>query len=135
MKRLVLSFLLAGAALHADFDAVHWKLRRPITIAPSGPTSSFAIDPSVYRGATSAGADLRIVHDGAETPYACTTLSGASRETELHPTLIDQGYVPGTGVRVALDVQRQGQHNRVRLSTFERNFRQRVRIETADNPD
>src|SRR5581483_10891643 len=131
MRRLVLSLLLATAALHADFDPVHWKLRRPIAVA-AGPTSSFRVDPSIYRGAASAGVDLRIVHDGAETPYACTTLSGASRETELHPTLIDQGYVPGTGVRVALDVQREGQHNRLKLSTFERNFRQRVRIETAD---
>jgi len=135
MKLLVLSFLLAGSALHADFDPVHWKLRRPITIATSGPTSSFAIDPLLYRGAAPAAADLRILHDGVETPYACTTLSGASRETELHPTLIDQGYVPGTGVRVALDVGREGQHNRLKISTLERNFRQRVRIETADNAD
>jgi hypothetical protein len=139
MKRVLPNFLLVAPLLapmlYADFDATHWRWRRTLVIPAPRDVSAFAIDPVLYRGMTIGQADLRIVRDGVETPYVIHTLTDSSHETELRPAILNQGMVPSSGVQVTMELERAGKHNRLRLSTWERNFRQRVRIETADDPE
>lgn len=133
-NRLPLSLLLVAPLLHADFNPQHWRFRRQIAVDSPRSVAAFAIDPLLYRGLTRDQADLRIVRDGTEVPYAITILNDMSSETELHPPILNQGVVPGLGIQVTLELDRLVKHNRLRLATPERNFRQRVRIETADDP-
>jgi len=132
-SRLLLSLLLTAPLLRADFDPRHWRLRRQITLDAPRAVAAFPIDPLLYRGLTRDQADLRIVRGGVEIPYVITTLSDESSETELHPPILNQGVVPGEGVQVTLELDRPVRHNRLRISTPERNFRQRVRVETSDD--
>ncbi len=130
-SRLLLSLVLTAPLLHADFDPQHWRLRRQITLDSPRPVAGFPIDPVLYRGLARDQADLRIVRGGIEIPYVITTLSDQSSETELHPPVLNQGVVPDVGIEVTLELDGLVRHNRLRLSTPERNFRQRVRIETS----
>jgi hypothetical protein len=132
-SRLLLSLLLTAPLLRADFDPVHWRFRRQITVDSQRPVAGFPIDPVLYRGLTRDQADLRIVRGGVEIPYVITTLSDQSSETELHPAILNQGVVPGVGIEVTLELDHPVRHNRLRIATPEKNFRQRVRIETSDD--
>jgi hypothetical protein len=47
---------------------------------------------------------------------------------------LNQGLKPGEGVQITLELDKTVRHNRLHLATSEQNFRQRVRIETSDDP-
>ncbi len=132
-RRLLLSLLLIAPLLRADFDPLHWRFKREISVRAPWPAANFSIDRQLYLGLAPDQADLRIVRDGTEVPYEITTLNDSSTETELHPPILNQGVIPGTGVQITLELAYPVEHNRLRISTPEKNFRQRVRIETADD--
>lgn len=133
MTRLLLSLLIAGAMARADFDPARWQFRRSISVGTAAPVASFTVDFGLYQGSRARLSDLRIVRDGAETPYLIRILSGSREEKEWRPALVNKGAVPGTGLQATLDLGAHPTHNRLRIATREKNFKQRVRIETSDD--
>ena len=91
------------------------------------------LTPEIYVGAQPNLADLRIVRNGEEAPYVIETLTGAVENTEISPAVLNQSVVPGRGLQVTLDLGGHVKHNRLRISTGEANFRQKVRIETSND--
>ncbi|HEV2688157.1 MAG TPA: hypothetical protein VGV35_06375, partial [Bryobacteraceae bacterium] len=134
MTRLLLSLLLAATAIaRADFDPAHWQFRRVISLDKPAPVASFPVDFTIYKGSRARLSDLRIVRDGGETPYLVRTLSGSREERELRPALLNEAVVPATGLEATLDLGAHPTHNRLRISTHQKNFKQRVRIDTSDD--
>lgn len=133
MTKLLLSAFTIAAIARADFDPAHWQFRRAISLDKAAPVASFIVDYTIYQGSRARLSDLRVLRDGIETPYLVRTLSGSREERELRPALLNKAVVPGTGLEATLDLSAHPTHNRLRISTRQKNFKQRVRIETSDD--
>lgn len=132
MTKLVLSALAFGAVLNGAFEPARWQFRRSIELERAGSIATFTVDSAVYRN-SAALADLRIICAGVERPYVLEVLRGSFQEKELQPTVLNKVAVPATGVEVTVDLPVKVMHNRLRVRTPDRNFKQRVRIETSDD--
>ena len=95
--------------------------------------SSFAADANVYRGSRARLRDLRIIRAGLETPYRLQVMSGSQEEEELRLMLLNKAAAPHVGVQAVLDLNGYPQHNRVRIATGQKNFKETMRVETSDN--
>jgi hypothetical protein len=133
MTRLLLSLLAATAIARADFDPLRWQFRRGISIGKPEPVATFTVDSAMYRGSRARLSDLRIIRDSAEIPYLIRVLSGSHEEREWSPALLNKAVAPGTGLQATLDLGAHPTHNRLRIATRQKNFKQRVRIETGDD--
>jgi hypothetical protein len=133
MMKFVLSLIAASCLLRADFDVQQWQFRRPIQVKEATAVSEFAADTSVYRDSRAQLRDLRIIHAGSETPYRLQVMSGSHSEVELRPTMLNKVAVPHIGVQAVLDLNGHSQHNRLRIVTGQKNFKEVVRVETSDN--
>jgi hypothetical protein len=133
MTKLALNALAFAALLRADFDPSRWQFRRSIQLEGTDSIASVKVDAAVYRGSAVRLADLRVIRAGVERPYLLETLRGSFEEKELQPNVINKAAVPATGVEVTLDLGGKASHNRLRVTTPDRNFKQRVRIETSDD--
>ena len=136
-----LAWLLSNA--WADFSSANWQFRHPIRIESTAAIATVKIDPIVYRGSAARLADLRVLRDSVERPYVLETLRGTANETELQPRIVNKAVVPNAGLELTLDLGAPAAHNRLRVTTPERNsserdsiyhnFKQRVRIETSND--
>ncbi len=132
------ALLLSGLACllssngRADFVPANWQFRRLIQMDRTASIVTVPIDAVVYKGSAHL-ADVRVLRDQIETPYVLETLRGTANETELQPRMINKSVVSKTGLELTLDLGAASAHNRLRLTTPERNFKQRVRIETSDD--
>ena len=133
MTKLVLSILAAPCLLRADFDVQSWQFRRPIQVKEAVTISRFVADNSMYRDSHARLRDLRIIRAGLETPYQLLVMSGTHEEVELRPTLLNKAVVPHVGVQAVLDLKGHSQHNRLRIVTGQKNFKEIVRVETSDD--
>jgi hypothetical protein len=130
--RLPLFLLLALWAAAAPFDASEWRFRRAITPAAEKGLVAVRLDRTVYRHWRPGGADLRVVRQGETIPYVLQTLRGAGGEKAIAVQVLDRGSADGR-LEFTLDTGRRMPHNRVRIATGERNFRQKVRVEASDD--
>lgn len=87
----------------------------------------------LYRGSLAHLADIRLIHNGIETPYEIEVLRGVSEEREVPAAILNQAAVPGEGVRFTLESRPGVRHDRVRIGAERHDFKQRVRIETSDD--
>ncbi|MBV9939963.1 MAG: DUF3999 family protein [Acidobacteriaceae bacterium] len=133
MMKLALSLLAVSCSLRADFDVQRWQFRRPIEVKETAAVAAFAVYASVYRDSRARLRDLRIIRAGSETPYQLRTMSGSHEEVELRPTLLNKAVVPQIGLQAVLDLNGHVQHNRLRLVTGQKNFKEAVRVETSDD--
>ena len=131
--RLGLSLLLAACLARADFDPQHWRFRRPIGVDTNASISIARMDAAVFRGSHDRLDDVRIVRDGSEIPYALETLYGSREQREFQPSITNKSVIAGEGVLATLDLGAHPRHNRLRITTSQVNFKQRVRIETSDD--
>lgn len=133
MIKLILSFWAASCLLYADFDVQRWQFQRPIQVRSAAPVAMFTVDQGVYRSSTARLQDLRIVQNGAEIPYELQVLAGTQEETELATAILDKTVNPRAGLQAVLDLSGHAQHNRLRLSTGQKNFKEKVKVETSDD--
>ena len=132
MIRLALS-LAFTAALYGQFDAAKWQYRNPVQLRERDLISAIPIDRTIYSRTREDLGDIRLVSNGQEFPYVVRTMRGSLEQTELHPAILNQSVRPGAGVQFTADLGRQVRHSRLGIATNEKNFRQRVRIETSDD--
>jgi len=132
MTKLVLSLLAVAALARADFDASHWRRRKPVRLDANVPLATLRIDAGVLRGSPNQLDDVRVVRDGVELPYLLQTLYGHREDREFQPAISNQS-VTSDGVQATLDLGVHAQHNRLRIATRRVNFKQRVRVETSDD--
>jgi hypothetical protein len=136
-RKLVLAGLLAASVLLAiAFDTAPWRYRAAVRVLERGRLCVLPIERTLYVRMRQDLADLRIVREGQEIPYVIETVAGALEEHECRPEVMNQSAIPDTGVQVTLDLAKckgDPKHSRLRLTTAETNFRQRVRIETSDD--
>jgi hypothetical protein len=132
MTKLLLSGLASCVLMNADFAAQSWHYRRPLTLTQS-PISEFVVDSNLYRDSAANLDDLRVLRDNVETPYVILTLSGSRQSIERPAAIINKAWLPDTGVQAVLDLKGNAEHNRIRIETPLRNFKENVRVETSDD--
>ena len=133
MTKRLLSLLLAVPAIQA-LDTARWKVESAIQV-PEGSAGIAAVTLSrefYVQSRTDLG-DLRVVRGSEEIPYLMDARRGAVEFREIAPPVINQSVAPGRGLQLTLDLGSHFKHSRVRLSTTETNFKQKVRIETGDD--
>ena len=136
MRVLKLSVLFAGLLQAAGFDTRPWKYVAPVRVPESGRLCVIPFDRTLYARMRQDLADLRIVKNDEEIPYAIETLAGSVEERECHAPVLNKAVIPDSGVQITLDLAKcndELKHSRIRFATTETNFRQRVRIETSDD--
>lgn len=124
--------LLAGV-VWADFILSDWQFRKALEGAEGVKVCQVKLDRAVYAGSRPDLADLRIVRGEQEVPYVLQTLAGSVEDHEVRAEITDKVVLPSGDVQFTLDLAGHAKHNRVRISTGERNFRQKVRVETSDD--
>jgi hypothetical protein len=134
MRKLLVSPLCLLSLAAAAFDTSPWQYRS--RIQPNDDPASIAVvrlAPEVYVRARRDLADLRIVRGGEEVPYLIETLRGSVEDHELEPAILNKSIAPARGLQITLDLGGHLKHSRLRISTSETDFRQKVRIETGDD--
>src|ERR1041385_8775074 len=131
-RRAILVALAAGIAT-AAFTPSAWRYRKRIPLTAGDALAVVKLDREVYTRARDDLADLRVLRDGDEIPYLLETLTATSQQREQRAEVLDQSVMPGTGLEFTLRLGGSFKHNRVRLETGERNFRQAVRISTSED--
>ena len=125
--------LILAITLQAAFTASQWKWRKPLPADPASPLTTVRLDTSVYLAARPDFADLRVIHNGQETPYVLETLGGKEEMHEVPVEMLDKS-AGAAGLQVTVSARDGAKHNRIRVSTSQTNFRERAVVETsADN--
>ena len=131
---LRLSFLFAAAFLaRGDFNPQDWQTRIPITVKQPGATAAVVAGTAVYKASQAGLKDVRIVRVGVEIPYRLQVLTARQEQIELQPAVLNKTAVPNQGVEAVLALNGHPAHNRLRIATVQRNFKETVRIETSDD--
>ena len=132
-KRLLSLLLFLAPAIHA-LDTARWQFQAAIQVPPgSAGIASVKLIRDIYVRSQAGLADLRVVRGGEEIPYLIEVRRGAVEFREIEPAVTDQSGVPGRGLQLTLDLGHRLKHSRIRISTGETNFRQKVRIETSND--
>ena len=122
--------MLASAA---PLDLSAWKYRKRIPLTPGDGLAVVKLDREVYVGSANAVADLRVVQDGQEVPFVLRMNGPPDSLNLVEESLLDRSVVPGVGLQFVVHLKRPGKHSSILLYTDEKNFRQRVRIETSQD--
>jgi len=133
IKRL-LSLLLCSIPAIQALDTTRWQIGAAIQVPPgSTGIASVKLTRDIYVRSLADLADLRVVRGGEEIPYLIEIRTGSVEFREIEPAVINQSVIPGRGLQLTLDLGSHLRHSRIRISTAETNFRQRVRIETSND--
>jgi len=131
---LRLSFLFAAAFLaRGDFNPQDWQTRIPITVKQPGAAAAVVAATALYKASQAGLKDVRIVRAGVEIPYRLQVLTARQEQIELQPAVLNKTAVPNEGVEAVLALDGHPAHNRLRIATVQRNFKETVRIETSDD--
>lgn len=135
MKHLLfLSLLLSAALARADFNPKDWHSRWPLAVSPGMSVSEFIVGPDIFRHSSARLSDLRIIRgDASEVPYTIRLLAGEVQQAERSALVRDKSWTKGKGVQAIFDLKDQAEHNRLRIVTPERNFKQAVIVETSSD--
>lgn len=133
IKCLPSLLLLAVPAMQA-LDTARWKVQSAIQVPQdSGGIAAVKLTREVYVQSRTDLGDLRVARGGEEIPYLIDARRGAGEFREIAPPVINQSVAPGRGLQLTLDLGSHFKHSRIRLSTGETNFKQKVRIETGED--
>jgi hypothetical protein len=128
-------FLLIFAvfATAAPLDLSGWKFRKRIPLTPGDGLAVVKLDREVYTESSNWIADLRVIRDGREIPFVLRT-PGVEDEHVTHvEALLDRSVIPGVGLQFMIHLPTPARHDNIDLQTSEKNFRQRVRVETSQD--
>jgi hypothetical protein len=132
--RLFNLLLFPALASALDMDTSRWQYQAPIEAPPGSIGIAAAqLTRDIYVRSLPNLGDLRVTHDDDEVPYLIETRRGTVEDAEVEPAVLDKSVVPGNGLQLTLNLGHHARHSRLRISTAETNFRQRVRIETGDD--
>src|SRR5579862_2017616 len=131
-RRTLIAALSVSAMAFAITPSM-WRYRKPILLTPGSQVSAVKLDRDVYTGARNDLSDLRLLRGGEEIPFVLEALGAAYKQQERLAEIFDQSVDPKAGLQLTLRLDGSAKHNRVRLATDKKNFRQGVRIETSDN--
>src|SRR5450432_1581758 len=129
-KFLLIFAMLASAA---PLDLSAWKYRKRIPVTPGDGLTVVKLDRDVYIGSASWTSDLRVIRDGQEIPFIYATLDVREDYAVHIEELLDRTVVPGVGLQFVIRLPTPAKHDNIFLNTDEKNFRQRVRVETSQD--
>jgi Protein of unknown function (DUF3999) len=133
MTKRLLSLLLAVQAILA-LDTSRWKVQSAIQVPErSANIAVVKLTREVYVQSRTDLGDLRVARGNEEIPYLMDTRRGAVEFREIAPPVINQSVAQGRGLQLTLDLGSHFKHSRIRVSTAQTNFKQKVRIETGDD--
>ena len=134
MTKRLLSLLLLSVPAIPALDTARWKVQSAIQV-PEGSAGIAAVKLTreVYVQSRADLGDLRVVRRGEEVPYLIDARRGTVEFREIATPVINQSVAPGRGLQLTLDLGSHFKHSRIRLSTSETNFKQKVRIETGED--
>lgn len=131
-KFLLLQLALVASAAPLDLSA--WKYRKKIPLTPGDGLAVVKLDREVYIGSAAEAADLRVIRDGQEVPFVLRQTGPPDFLALVGEPLLDRSIVPGVGLQFVVHLKRPvGKHSSILIYTDEKNFRQRVRIETSQD--
>ncbi len=135
MNRKFLIVVLAPVLLAAPFDIKRWQFFAPVASGGEREVMRAPAGREVFLHARPDLSDLRVLRDGEEVPYAIRKSSGTLETRESRPALLDKTVIGGNAVQLTLDFggRERVKHSRVILTTREKNFRNRIRVETGDD--
>ncbi len=119
-------------AMAAPLDLSQWRYRKRIALTPGDGLAVVKLDREVYIGSRAEAADLRVVRDGQEVPFVLRTAAAPDSLDLVEQPLLDRSVV-AEGLQFVVHLKRPGRHNSIFINTDEKNFRQRVRIETSQD--
>jgi hypothetical protein len=133
MTRYLLLFALLAElpATAAPLDLSAWKYRKRIPLTSTNGLAVVKLDRDVFIG--SSLNDLLLVQDGNEIPFLLTTPGILDDLVTAIEPLLDRSVLPGTGLQFVIHLTTPAKHSRILLHTREKNFRQRIRIETSQD--
>jgi len=123
----VIAILLLLAALQPE----QWEYRRRLRVQNPGVLHVVRLDAAALRHARPGLPDLRVAAEGQPLPFSLETLSGAVRDREWKPQMIDRVRTSAGELQFTLRLSQPEKHSRVRIETNDREFRRRVKIETS----
>ncbi len=134
MTKCLLSLVLFSVPAIQALDTTRWQAQSAIQV-PEGSIGIAAVKLTreIYVQSRAELGDLRVVRGGEEIPYMIDARRGAVEFREIAPPVINQSVAPGRGLQLTLDLGSHFKHSRIRLSTSETNFKQKVRIETGED--
>jgi Protein of unknown function (DUF3999) len=133
MTKRLLSLLLAVQAILA-LDTSRWKVQSAIQVPErSANIAVVKLTREVYVQSRTDLGDLRVARGNEEIPYLMDARRGAVEFREIAPPVINQSVAQGRGLQLTLDLGSHFKHSRIRVSTAQTNFKQKVRIETGDD--
>jgi Protein of unknown function (DUF3999) len=127
--KLLLIFAMIASAAPLDLSA--WKYRKRIPLTPGDGLAVVKLDREVYIG--SSLSDMLIIRDGEVVPFVVRTAGVLEDLIPVGAPLLDRGVIPGVGVQFTIHLKSRQEHDSIFLLTDEKNFRQRVRVETSQN--
>ena len=134
MTKRLLSLLLFSVSAMQALDTTRWQAQSAIQVPPgSVGIADVKLTREIYVRSRADLADLRVVSGNEEVPYLIDIRHGTVEFREIAPPVINQSVSPGRGLQLTLDLGAHFKHSRIRLSTSETNFKQKVRIETGED--
>jgi hypothetical protein len=128
--RLLLIFAVLASAAPLDLSA--WKYRKKLPVAPGTGVAIVKLDRDVFVGSEPDGHDIRVIRDGLEVPYEQEISTKEEDVVAGLAKILDLSVIEGPAVQFTVDAGRT-KHNRLHLTTREKNFRQRVRVEASED--
>jgi hypothetical protein len=132
--------LLQAVALKAAYQPEQWRFRRPVKVVEPGLVHTVRITADIQRKARADLADIRIVKQQREIPFALETLDSNQDnpatvlETVAEPALIEE---PSGDRKVKLYRMDAGAgvapYDRIRIEAGEKVFRREVEIQTSSD--
>lgn len=122
--------ILANAA---PLDLSQWKYRKPIPLTPGDRLTLVELDRAVYTGTSTALADLLVICNGKEVPFALEMPTVHENPAPTDEKILNESVIPGIGLQFMIHRKTQTEHHGIVLATNEKNFRNRVKIETSED--
>lgn len=135
MTTLRLSAALVAFALllRADFDPKLWQFRRAVELHGMAGIVRLKPDAVLYKGSKDELADVRLIRDGGETPYALDVLRPRGEPGQIPARVVNQEVVSGDRLQLTLELRFSLPHDRVTLKTAKQDFLQRVQVEASQD--
>jgi hypothetical protein len=129
----LLGIVFFTALALGDFSLQNWQFEREIDVQPGAEFSKLIADRTLYTHSYNRLRDLRVMRSKLEVPYVIRTNAGKFEEIRLPVTIRNKVVDARRGLTAVLDLGSSQEHNRVRLESSEKNFKERVLVETGDD--
>ncbi len=128
---------ISALPAYADFSVTAWQYKSKVDISgQTGDYVSLDIPSDAFTKLRSDLADLRVVSEDGEVPYALALEDEKSLYAEVQARMFNLAVLPGQATTFMVDLGSSGLlHSRITINTSSENFRRGVEVYTSDDAD